>query len=174
MDATATVSRDAYAFAMTAALRGVDVPHFVAVHGVEGVEPGLYRWPDPTPLRTGDLRAELLWVCWDQDLGRDAAFVVMGVAHVEDLDDRGYREAQLLSGIVEGRLHIAAYAQGLGASGMTFLDSEIAALLGEPFDALLFTCVGVPSYRSKGGGRPGRPAAVVTPRPGMTEQPSPY
>src|SRR6185312_14855364 len=114
------------------------------------------------------------WVCWDQDLGRDAAFVVMGATDLEALDARGYREAQLLSGIVEGRLHLAAYAQGLGASGMTFLDSEIAALLGGPLAALLFTCVGVPTYRSKGGGRPGKPAAVNTPTPGMTERPSPY
>jgi hypothetical protein len=67
--------------------------------------------------------------------------------------------------VVEGRLHLAAYALGIGASGMTFLDSEIPALLGEPLAALLFTCVGVPTYRSKGGGRPGEPAAVGLPRP---------
>ena len=30
----------------TVALRGVDVPHFVAVHAVDGLEPGVYRWPD--------------------------------------------------------------------------------------------------------------------------------
>ena len=52
---------------------------------------------------------------------------------------------------------------------MTFLDSEIEALLGEPLDALLFTCVGVPAYRSKGGGRPGEPVKVVTPTAGITE-----
>jgi hypothetical protein len=40
---------------------------------------------------------------------------------------------------------------------MTFLDSEISELLGEPLDALLFTCVGVPEYTSKAGGPPGRP-----------------
>ena len=128
MDATATVPRDVYAFTLAAALRGIDVPHFIAVHGVEGVDPGLYRWPDlDTPLRRGPLREELLWACWDQDLGRDAAYVVMGAIDLAALDDRGYREAQLAAGIVEGRLHLAAYALGIGASGMTFLDSEIEA-----------------------------------------------
>ena len=39
---------------------------------------------------------------------------------------------------------------------MTFLDSEIESLLGEPLAALLFTCVGVPTYRNTAGGRPGK------------------
>ena len=81
MDATKTVPRETLAFSLAAALRGIDVAHFVAVHGVDGVAPGLYRWPEP--LREGDLREELLRVCWDQDLGRDAAFVVIGAADLE-------------------------------------------------------------------------------------------
>jgi hypothetical protein len=107
-------------------------------------------------------------VCWDQDLGRDAAFVVIGAADLTRASDREYREAQLASGIVEGRLHLAAYALGIGASGMTFLDTEIEPLLGAPLDGLLLTCVGVPSYRNKAGGRPGAPASVVVPMPGLT------
>ena len=117
----------------------------------------------------------MLWVCWDQDLGRDAAFVVLGATDLATLDDRGYREAQLAAGIVEGRLHIAAYALGIGASGMTFLDTEIEPLLGEPLAGLLFTCVGVPTYRNKRGGRPGAPVAVASPPSGLTELPeSPF
>ena len=145
------------------------MPHYIAVHGVEGVEPGLYRWPDlATPLRRGDLRHELLVACWDQDLGRDAAYVVMAAIELAGLDDRAYRAAQLAAGIVEGRLHLAAYALGLGASGMTFLDSEIEPLLGEPVAGLLFTCVGVPTYRNTAGGRPGEPVSVLTPTAGET------
>jgi hypothetical protein len=169
MDATATVPEAVFAFALAAALRGARMPHFVAVHGVDGVDPGLYRWPDlDHPLRAEPLRDVLLRVCYDQDLGRDAAFVVMAVADLDALDDRGYRDAQLDAGLVEGRLHLAAYALGIGASGMTFLDSAIAPLLGEPLAGLLFTCVGVPAYRNKGGGKPGQPAAVVVPMPGLT------
>jgi hypothetical protein len=171
MDADRTLPRATFAFALAAAMRGIDMPHFAAVHGVDDVEPGLYRWPDlVTPLRRAQLRQELLRVCWDQDLGRDAAFVVLGAADLGALDDRGYREAQLAAGLVEGRLHIAAYALGAGASGMTFLDSEIAGLVGAPLAGLLFTCVGVPAYRNrKGAGRPGAPVSVVVPIPGITE-----
>jgi SagB-type dehydrogenase family enzyme len=169
MDRTATVARDVFEFSLAASLRVARVPHFIAVHGVEGLDPGLYRWPDViNPLRREPLREKLLRVCWDMDLGRDAAFVVMGAIDIETLDDRGYREAQLDSGIVEGRLHLAAYALGIGASGMTFLDSEIEGLLGKHMSGLLFTCVGVPAYRNKAGGLPGRPVSIDIPVAGET------
>ena len=134
-----------------------------------GIDPGLYRWPDlDRPLRRGSLRHELLLACWDQNLGRDAAFVVMGALDLERIDDRTYREAQLEAGIVEGRLHLAAYALGIGASGMTFLDDDIEPLLGAPLAGLLFTCVGVPTYQDKAGGMPGAPVAIITPVSGET------
>ena len=47
MDRTKSVPRDLLEWPLTAALRGIDVPHFVAVHGVDGVAPGVYRWPGP-------------------------------------------------------------------------------------------------------------------------------
>jgi hypothetical protein len=43
---------------------------------------------------------------------------------------------------------------------MTFYDSELPALFGEPLAGLLFTCVGVPAYRNKRGGRPGAPVPI--------------
>jgi hypothetical protein len=70
------------------------------------------------------------------------------------------REAQLAAGLVEGRLHLLAYALGASASGMTFIDSEVPALLGEPLDRQPFTCVGVPKYASAAGGPPGAPTAI--------------
>ena len=143
------------------ALRGVDLPHFVVVHDVGGLAEGIYRWPHlSAPVRPGAMRDELYRVCLEQALGRDAAFVVIGATDIGALDDREYREAQLAAGMVEGRLHLLAYGLGAGASGMTFLDSEVPALLGAPLDALLFTCVGVPTYRSAAGGLPGEPTAV--------------
>ena len=120
MKPEATVSRDAFDFSLAAGLRGTTVLHFVAAHAVDGLEPGLYRWPDlDGPTRPGPIREELLTACWDMDLGRDAAFVVLSAIDLETVDDRGYREAQLDAGIVSGRLHLAAYALGIGASGMS-------------------------------------------------------
>lgn len=166
MDPAGSVSRELYEFSLAASLRGTRVPHYIAAFAVDGVAPGLYRWPDlETPVRPGELRQELFDVCMEQELARDAAFDVLAVIDLAGLDDRGYREAQLDAGIVEGRLHLAAYALSAGATGMTFYDSEIEGLVGEPLAGLLFTCVGVPAYRSKDGGRPGRPVSVEPPQP---------
>ena len=117
-------------------------------------------------MREGELRQELFRVALDQGLARDAAYVVVSGIDTAGLDDRGYRDAQLAAGLVEGRLHLAAYAQDASASGMTFLDSEIPGLLREPVDGLLFTCVGVPDNTVKRGGSPGSPTPIrpVTPR----------
>ena len=52
---------------------------------------------------------------------------------------------------------------------MTFVDSEVPALLGERLDALLFTCVGVPEYAPAAGGLPGAPTAVRTVTPRVAE-----
>jgi hypothetical protein len=169
MDETATVARPVLDWALAAATRGIPHPQYVAVHGVEGCEPGLYAWPDlESPLTSGDLRAELRRICLDQGLGGDAAYVVISAADPATRTDRGYRDALLAAGLVEGRLHLAAYALGVGASGMTFLDSEIPGLIGSAdAAATLFTCVGVPAYRSRPGAeRPGEPVEfrVVTPR----------
>jgi SagB-type dehydrogenase family enzyme len=161
MDATRALPGSLLRSCLHAALRGVDLRHYVAVHQVDGFAPGLYRWPDMSaPARPGDLRDEMHRVCLEQALGRDAAFVVISAADVAKLDDLQYREAQLAAGLVEGRLHLLAYSLGASASGMTFLDSEIPALLGEPLDGLLFTCVGVPAYASARAGLPGAPTAV--------------
>jgi hypothetical protein len=163
MNRAATLPRVALEFPLAAALRGIDIPHWVAVHGVDDVAPGLYRWPEPAgPHPAGDLRDEVLRIGLNQSLAGDAAYVVIGATPATDLDDRGYRAAQLAAGLVEGRLHMAAYALGASASGMTFIDSEVPALLGQRDDlvTLLFTCVGVPEYRSRAGGQPGAPVTV--------------
>ena len=166
MDASRGLSHDVLRTCMSVAVRGLGVPHWVVVHDVGGLAPGVYRWPDLTaPVRPGALRDELYRVCLEQALGRDAAFVAIAAADVGRLSDADYRDAQLAAGLAEGRLHLAAYALGASASGMTFLDSEVPALLGEPHDGLLFTCVGAPLYQSSPAGPPGQPTEVRMVRP---------
>jgi hypothetical protein len=161
MDPTRGLPENLLRTSTLVAMRGVDLPHRVVVHDIEGLAPGVYRWPDlSAPVRPGAMRDELYRVCLEQGLARDAAFVVIAATDVGTLDDREYREAQLAAGLVEGRLHLLAYSLGASASGMTFIDSKVPALLGEPLDALLFTCVGVPEYASAVGGLPGAPTAV--------------
>jgi hypothetical protein len=166
MDPTRGLPESMLRTSLRVALRGVALPHRVVVHDIEGLAPGVYRWPDlSAPVRRGAMRDELYRVSLEQGLARDAAFVVIAATDVGALDDREYREAQLAAGLVEGRLHLLAYSLGASASGMTFLDSDVPSLLGEPLDALLFTCVGVPEYASAAGGLPGAPTAVRTVAP---------
>ncbi|HEY4454753.1 MAG TPA: nitroreductase family protein [Pseudonocardiaceae bacterium] len=177
MDPERGLPADTLRACLDVALRGIDIEHWVAVNAVTGLDSGIYRWPkldEPVrPVGSESMRAELYHACLDQGLGRDAAFVVIAATDVSRLSDREYREAQLAAGIVEGRVHLAAYALGASACGMTFLDSEIPALLGgsepgadvEGLGGLLFTCVGVPANSSKPGGGPGAPTEVRTPSP---------
>jgi hypothetical protein len=161
MDPTRGLPERLLRTSMSAALRGIELAHFVAVHDVDGIAPGIYRWPDlARPVRVGAMRDDLYQASMDQVLARDAAFVVIAATDVGAIDDGEYREAQLGAGLVEGRLHLLAYALGASASGMTFIDSEVPGLLGEPLDGLLLTCVGVPAYRSAAGGPPGAPTAI--------------
>ena len=166
LDRTKSVSLEMFRTSMLAATRGIDVPHVVAVHAVDGMAPGIYRWPVAEPVRTGDVRDELYVLALEQGLAQEAAFVTIGTTDVSAIDDRRYREAQLAAGLVEGRLHLLAYALDASACGMTFTDHRIADVVGERVDGLLLTCVGIPEYRSTAGGAPGAPTEVrlITPR----------
>jgi nitroreductase len=44
---------------------------------------------------------------------------------LERFGNRGYRAAQLEASIMGGKLYLAAYAQRLGASGLTFFDDDV-------------------------------------------------
>jgi hypothetical protein len=77
------------------------------------------------------------------------------------LGDRGYRAALLEAGIVEGRLHLAAYSLDYGATGLTFYDDEVKAFFDTRADPMLVTAVGKPTYRSRAGGFPRRPVEMV-------------
>lgn len=138
------------------------IEHFVLVHDAEGIAPGTYRFlaGSLALMQPGDVRATAAELCCEQALASDGAFTVFHATDVdrvtEALGSRGYRAPLLEAGIVEGRLHLAAAALGLGASGLTFYDQETNAYFGE-LDAMLVTAVGKPAYRPRLGGKPGRP-----------------
>ncbi len=140
--------------------------HHVAVHGVQGMQPGTYRLrPDGLHLqRAGEFRSVVAHLCLDQALGGSGAYTVFHCADLEPitaaLGDRGYRAAQLEAGIVEGRLHLAAYASGFGATGITFYDDEVRRFFATVASPMLVTCVGTPAYRARPGGTPGEPVRM--------------
>ncbi|GAA2149928.1 hypothetical protein FHX52_0197 [Humibacillus xanthopallidus] len=160
-----SLPREVLVDAMAVSLRGIDVPHWVGVSAVDDVPTGIHLWPDLSspvrPLAEQSVRDELFTAALEQGLAGDASFVAMSGIPLDELDDHGYREAQLLAGLAEGRLHLMAYALGAAASGMTFRDTDLAHLLGRDVAGLLWTCVGVPEYRTRPSGAPGSPADVT-------------
>ena len=48
-----------------------------------------------------------------------------GAGNLERFGNRGYRAVQLEAGILGGKLYLAAYAQRLGATGLTFYDDDV-------------------------------------------------
>jgi hypothetical protein len=150
---------------------GTLLTHDVLVHAVDGWDAGAYRWSAGTfePVaRPDDTRALGQALCLGQELGGHGCLTAF---HTADLDaiahsplgDRGYRAAQLEAGIVEGRLHLAAYALGLGATGLTFFDEDVRTAFATTAWPMLVTAIGKPTYRSTRGGDPGRPARLGNP-----------
>jgi SagB-type dehydrogenase family enzyme len=106
---------------------------YLIVNAVEGLAPGSYTYRRGERslelLREGRFRSEAGHLALDQSLGADAAvnvYSLVDLARVLDrFGNRGYRAAQLEGGITGGRLYLAAYAQGFGATGLTFYDDEV-------------------------------------------------
>ena len=170
------VSRDVLEWGLAVAARplpgdvdasGALVGHHVSVHAVDGVAPGAYRWRPGglDVVRTGDFRDHTEHLCLDQPLGGDAAFTVFHTTPLDDvvvrLGARGYRAVHLAAGVAAGRLALAAFALGCGASGITFFDNEVARFFSTRDSCLLATAVGVPAYRNRAGGRPRAPAELT-------------
>ncbi len=143
------------------------VQHLLAVHAVEGIEPGAYRWRDGLleQRRAGDYREITAQLCLDQPLAGDAAFTDFHATDLDamlaELDSRGYRAAHLEAGVTAERLALAAFTLGYGATGLTFYDDFVSQFFGTRARCLLVTAVGVPAYRNRAGGGPGTPAELT-------------
>jgi SagB-type dehydrogenase family enzyme len=106
---------------------------YLIVNAVEGLESGTYYLHREQGalehLAGGEFRARAGRLGLDQDLPADAAVNVYALCALhpilERLGNRGYRAAQMEGGILGGRLYLAAYALGLGATGLTFYDDEV-------------------------------------------------
>jgi SagB-type dehydrogenase family enzyme len=135
--------------------------HNLAVHAIEGVDPGAYRWRDGDLelVRPGQFREITQQLTLDQPLGGDSAYTAFHCARLDTVLDalgaRGYRVAQLEAGIASGRLSLAAFTLGCGATGLTFFDEPVRRFFATMASCMLVTAVGIPDYRNAPGGRPG-------------------
>ena len=158
---------------LDAAPRGTLLEHYLNVHAVDDIPPGAYRWEDDdlhliahhdSPRATGAL------LCLNQPLGGDSAYTAFHHARLDPILDalgsRGYRAAQLEAGIVSGRLALCAFALGLGATGLTFLDDLVTTHFETTSAPMLATSIGVPDRPPAPFGTPGDPV-TLKPEPDM-------
>ncbi len=106
---------------------------YLIAHSVQGLAPGAYFFHRERKtlelLMHGKCRAEAGRLGLEQQLPADACVDVFFLADLkrilEAYGNRGYRAVQLEAGAIGGKMYLAAYAQHLGASGLTFFDDEV-------------------------------------------------
>lgn len=129
------------------------VDFYLIVNAVDDVSAGAYVYRPATHalelLAAGDFRNRSAYLCLEQPLGGDAAVVIYFLARLDELTDaagdRGYRLANLEAGLAGGRAYLAAYAQGFGASGLTFYDADVVRFFSPHAagkDAIFVTALG--------------------------------
>jgi SagB-type dehydrogenase family enzyme len=106
---------------------------YLIAHAVEGIKPGAYFYRREQNslelLKAGAFRAEAHHLGLGQDLPADACVDIFFLADLRRIlqgyGNRGYRAVQLEAGTIGGRMYLAAYAQRLGATGLTFFDDDV-------------------------------------------------
>jgi SagB-type dehydrogenase family enzyme len=106
---------------------------YLMVHAVEGLDSGAYVFHRDRGvlecLNRGNFRAYAGYLGLEQELPADAAVDIFFLADLPPIlrrfGNRGYRAVQLEAGILGGKLYLAAYAQHLGATGLTFYDDDV-------------------------------------------------
>jgi SagB-type dehydrogenase family enzyme len=131
---------------------------YIIVNAVEGLPPGSYVYrADKSALellREGEFRDEAGDLGLEQALPADASanvFFLTDLAPIlERFGNRGYRLAQLEAAINGGRLYLASYALGLGATGLTFYDDDVTDFFSPHADgksAMFLVALGHPVKR---------------------------
>jgi SagB-type dehydrogenase family enzyme len=108
---------------------------YLIVNNVVGLPAGsyVYHWEEKflEPLKRGEFRDKAGYLGLEQQIPADAAVDIFFLANLKKIleryGNRGYRAAQLEAGILGGKLYLAAYAQKLGCSGLTFYDDDVVS-----------------------------------------------
>lgn len=108
---------------------------YLIVNSVVGLPPGayFYRWEEKQLelLKPGEFRDKAGYLGLEQHIPADASVDVFFLADLKQIleryGNRGYRAVQLEAGILGGKLYLAAYAQKLGCSGLTFYDDDVVS-----------------------------------------------
>ncbi len=106
---------------------------YLIVHSVQQIPSGAYVFHRGRGvlelLKEGEFRREAGYLGLEQALPATASVDVFLLVDLRDalqrLGNRGYRSAQLEAAILAGKMYLAAYALGLGATGLTFYDDDV-------------------------------------------------
>ncbi len=106
---------------------------YLIVHAVDALSPGGYFFNRERRalelLKEGDFRREAGYLGLGQDIPADCSVDIFFLADLhralERFGNRGYRAAQLEAAVMGGKVYLSAYAQRLGASGLTFFDDDV-------------------------------------------------
>ncbi len=106
---------------------------YLIVHAVEGLPSGAYVFRRQERalelLKPGDFRRDAGHLGLGQEIPADCSVNIYFLADLhrilERYGSRGYRAAQLEAAIMGGKIYLGAYAQRLGASGLTFFDDDV-------------------------------------------------
>jgi SagB-type dehydrogenase family enzyme len=133
---------------------------YLIVNDVEAVLPGAYFYHRDQHalehLRQGNFRKMAGYLGLEQELAAAASVCVFFLADLNVILDRfgnrGYRVTQLEAGILGGKLYLAAYALGFGASGLTFYDDDVVRFFSphaEGKSAIFLVALGKSKARHK-------------------------
>ena len=131
---------------------------YLIVHSVEGLKPGAYFFHRVLGklelLKEGQFRAEANHLGLEQELPADACVDIFFLADLKGIleryGNRGYRAIQLEAGAIGGRIYLAAYAQHLGATGLTFFDDDVTEFFSphaKDKSAIFLLAIGKPLKR---------------------------
>ena len=131
---------------------------YLVVHAVDDLPSGSYVFRREENalelLEEGSFRQAAGYLGLQQSLPADASVDVFFLTDLklllERYGNRGYRAAQLEAGIIGGKMYLAAYAQRLGATGLTFFDDDVTAFFSphaEGKSAMFLVALGVPLRR---------------------------
>jgi SagB-type dehydrogenase family enzyme len=131
---------------------------YLIVHSVQGLKAGAYFFRRDQNalelLKEGEFRAEAHHLGLEQQLPADACVDIFFLADLkrilEQYGNRGYRAVQLEAGAIGGKIYLAAYAQHLGATGLTFFDDDVISFFSphaRDKSAIFLLAIGKPLKR---------------------------
>jgi hypothetical protein len=98
------------------------------------------------------------YLCLGQSLFSQASAVLFLMSDLkkvlEALGNRGYRASQFEAGVIAGKIYLAAYALGIGASGSTFFDDAVTEFFSphaENKSTMIAVGIGKPAYKATSG-----------------------